>query len=122
MNEKLKESIVQEFVKSEGVDIDPARLLKVLYAELDVIGQAMIEAMLPKWKAAPQGSLCLSCGKESLERSHYLMGGPFSGTVRCTACEYRDTVVGYLSRTIVKVEPMPEGAKPPSPDEKPEDG
>lgn len=111
MNEKQKEALVQEFLRQNGVDIDPARVLEGMDAELDAIGRAMIEASLPKWKAAPQGSLCPSCGKETLERSHYLMGGPFSGTVKCTACGHHDTVVGYLSRTIVKVEPMPDGAK-----------
>ena len=35
---------------------------------------------------------------------------PFGGSVRCTKCDYRDSVTGYLGRSMVQVEPLPEGA------------
>ena len=64
------------------------------------------------WEAAPEGSECPRC-KGALERSRGLMvSGPWSGSVRCTNCDYRDSVMGYLGRSMFQVEPMPKGAEP----------
>ncbi len=58
------------------------------------------------WDKAPKGSKCPSCGNETLERSKHLMGGPWSGSIRCTACGHTDSLVGYLGKTMIKVQPL----------------
>lgn len=60
---------------------------------------------------APEFS-CPRC-KGNVERTVGLMlTSPWAGSVRCTKCEYRDSVSGYLGRSMIQVEPMPEGAAP----------
>lgn len=62
------------------------------------------------WEAAPDGFDCPRC-KGALERSRGLMiASPWAGSVRCTACDYRDSVTGYLGRSLIQVQPMPPGA------------
>ena len=63
---------------------------------------------LIRWVDAPEGAKCLGCGKETLERSVPLMGGKWSGSVRCKECDYRDSLMTYLGKTIITVEPLPE--------------
>jgi len=41
-----------------------------------------------------------------------MLASPWVGSVRCTKCEYRDSVSGYLGRSMIQVEPLPEGAVP----------
>ena len=49
--------------------------------------------------------------KAGMERTMGLMlMSPWAGSVRCTKCDYRDSVTGYLGRSMVKVDPLPEGA------------
>lgn len=65
-----------------------------------------------QWVPAPEGSQCPHC-KGALERTTSLMlSSSFTGSVRCTACTYKDTVCGYLGRSMIQVEPMPPGAVP----------
>jgi hypothetical protein len=69
--------------------------------------QKLVEAFTSvTWTKAPKGSKCPSCGKEALERSKQLMGGPWSGSIRCKGCGHTDTLVGYLGKTIVEVQPL----------------
>ncbi len=64
------------------------------------------------WEPAPEGFDCPRCNAR-LERTKGLMlSSPWSGAVRCTGCEYRDSVTGYVGRSMIKVEPLPEGANP----------
>lgn len=62
------------------------------------------------WEAAPEGSECPRC-KAALEKSRGLiLSSPWAGSVRCTKCDYRDSVMGYLGRSMIQVEPLPDGA------------
>lgn len=64
-----------------------------------------------RWIPSPESSVCPDCGSP-MERSYSLMGGPYSGSVRCTKCTYRDSVTGYFGKSIFKVEHLPDGALP----------
>lgn len=62
------------------------------------------------WVPAPEGFACPLC-KGKLERTcGHMLSSPWSGSVRCTACTYRDSVCSYLARSMFSVEPMPPGA------------
>lgn len=62
------------------------------------------------WEPAPEGSDCPRC-KSPMERTRGLMlASPWAGSVRCTKCDYRDSVTGYLGRSMIQVQPMPPGA------------
>lgn len=62
------------------------------------------------WEPAPEGFKCRWC-EAPMERSRGLMiSGPWAGTVRCTKCEYRDSVMSYLGKSMIEVQPMPPGA------------
>lgn len=64
------------------------------------------------WEPAPEGSDCPRC-KSPLERTRGLtLTSPWAGAVRCTKCDYRDSVTGYLGRSMVQVQSMPPGATP----------
>lgn len=63
-----------------------------------------------RWVPAPDGFQCPHC-KGAMERTTSLMlVSPFAGAVRCTACDYKHTVCGYLGQSMIQVEPMPPGA------------
>jgi len=98
--------------------------LKKRFPEFDAVQQArlLLEAIknpIPlqvtnlfgvSWEPAPEGSDCPRC-KGPMERTRGLMlSSPWSGSVRCTKCDYRDSVTGYLGRSMIQVEPMPDGA------------
>lgn len=62
------------------------------------------------WSPCGPEFSCPRC-KAGMERTTGLMMmSPWAGSVRCTQCDYRDSVTGYLGRSMVKVEPLPEGA------------
>lgn len=64
------------------------------------------------WVKAPGGYACRGCGMETLERSRRLMGGPWSGVVRCTGCGRRETLASYLGKAMVEVRPLKPGEAP----------
>lgn len=65
-----------------------------------------------RWEPASEDFLCPRC-EAPLERSRGLMlMSPWAGSVRCTKCDFRDSVVGYLGRSMIQVQPMPPGATP----------
>lgn len=52
---------------------------------------------------------CPGCkAKGTLNRTYLLMGGPYSGLISCSACEWKQGVIEYLGRRMITVEPMPE--------------
>jgi len=62
------------------------------------------------WEATSEEFTCPRC-EAQLERSRGLMiSGPWAGSVRCTKCDYRDSVLSYLGKSMVQVQPMPPGA------------
>lgn len=90
--------------------VEQARLL--LEAVKNPIPLQMTQLFGISWEAAPEGFDCPRC-KGALERTRGLMiASPWAGSVRCTKCDYRDSVTGYLGRSMIQVEPMPPGATP----------
>lgn len=80
-----------------------------------------------RWEAASKEFTCHRCSSP-LERTRGLMlTSPWSGSVRCTKCEYKDSVMGYLGKSMIQVQPMPPGAKliydqePDMPEDPPDD-
>lgn len=63
-----------------------------------------------RWVPAPEWSKCPHCDGP-LERTVGLtLASPWAGSVRCTLCPYKNSVMGYLGSEIIKVERMPQGA------------
>jgi hypothetical protein len=60
----------------------------------------------------PMDMDCPKCGAKRMEWTTSLMWGPYSGTVECKGCEYKDTFMNFMARSIIKVQPMPPGAEP----------
>lgn len=52
---------------------------------------------------------CPACGG-TLHRVHMPLTGPYSGSVVCSACDFRDTVVSFLGKQIFVVESLPPAA------------
>lgn len=65
-----------------------------------------------QWVKAPVGTQCNSCQSKNVERSVPLLGGRFSGSVRCKDCGHRESVMSHLAKTCFTVEPLPPGAMP----------
>lgn len=72
------------------------------------IAKKIMEALVPTWKPAPAGSKCTQCGSEDVQRSHIFMGGPFSGSVKCNACGFTESVMSHIGKTCIEVRPMTE--------------
>jgi hypothetical protein len=60
---------------------------------------------------APDGSKCPSCHKETLKIKRMPLSGAYSGGIYCFSCDFRDSVIGYLGKQMVQVQPMPQGAE-----------
>lgn len=56
---------------------------------------------------APIGTKCPSCDKETLKIRSMPLSGPYSGSIICFSCNYTDSVVSFLGKQMVRVEPMP---------------
>lgn len=55
----------------------------------------------PVWETYGDKS-CPDCNKNSLLIGKAPAWGPFPGLVRCSACSYNDSVVGYESKVVEK--------------------
>ncbi len=64
------------------------------------------------WKPCAPEFSCPQCGGNIERTAGLMLVSPWAGSVRCTKCDYRDSVTGYVGRSMVQVEPMPEGAAP----------
>ena len=64
-----------------------------------------------QWIPAPESSTCPDCASP-MERSYTIMQGPWSGAIRCTKCDYRNSVMTYLASQCFEVQPMHPGAMP----------
>jgi len=91
MNDDLKKSIIA------GLGVDP----KLLDGDTQFSTCFTVESVAP--------DPCPKCGSE-MKLRRMALSGPYSGGVQCTVCSYRDSVVGYLGKQMVKVEPLPDGA------------
>lgn len=72
------------------------------------MAKALIEPLTPKWGKAPKGARCTKCGAGDLERSIIPVGGPYSGSVRCSSCGHQESVACHVGKTCFSVEPLPE--------------
>jgi hypothetical protein len=59
---------------------------------------------------APEGTLCPSCKKETLIIHKMPLSGPYSGGIICSSCDHRDSVIGFLGKQMINVQPLPDGA------------
>lgn len=50
---------------------------------------------------------CPSCGS-ALHRVTMKFSGPYSGSVVCGSCEFRDSAISYLGKKVFIVEPLPD--------------
>jgi predicted RNA-binding Zn-ribbon protein involved in translation (DUF1610 family) len=73
------------------------------------LAKKMISALSPRMIDAHPDFKCPMCGGLML-RSQALFQHTFGGVVQCKSCSYRDSVMQYLGRSIIHIEPMPDGA------------
>lgn len=64
----------------------------------------LIQPLIPRWESAPDN--CPECDSDNLQRSVIPIGGPYSGSIHCPDCGHRESVMNYLGRTMIKVEPL----------------
>lgn len=81
-------------------------------AQLKSGGRTDFSEMLGiRWEPAPKGFQCPMCNG-GMERTRGLMlTSPWVGGVRCTACEYKNSVCGYLAQSMFRVEPLQTGGR-----------
>jgi hypothetical protein len=73
-------------------------------------GNLLPRSMLME-RDAPIGTKCPSCDKEGLKIRSMPLTGPYSGSIICLSCNYRDSVVNFLGKQMFQVQPMPQGAE-----------
>lgn len=71
------------------------------------LARKMISALSPRMVDAHPDFKCPRCNG-LMQRSVSLH--TFGGVVQCKSCSYRESVMGYLGRSMIKVEPLPGGA------------
>lgn len=64
-----------------------------------------------RWEPVPYFS-CPKCNGLMEKTCGLMLASPWAGSVRCTKCNYQDSVSGYLGKSIIEVQPMPPGALP----------
>jgi transcription elongation factor Elf1 len=69
----------------------------------------MISALSPCMVDAHPDFKCPRCNG-LMQRSVALLQHTFGGVVQCKSCSYRDSVMGYLGRSMIQVEPMTGGS------------
>lgn len=93
-------------------DFDAEEQAKILLEAIKNPIPLQVSFLGIQWGPAPEGSVCPRC-EAPLERARGLsLMSPWAGSVRCTKCDFRDSVVGYLGRSMIQVQPMPPGAEP----------
>ena len=76
-------------------------------------GADVLTSMLGlRW--TPLSEPCPKCKNTTLQRGANLMSGPYGGQVKCftEGCDHRESSYGFLGRTMIQVQPMPDGALP----------
>lgn len=54
---------------------------------------------------------CPRCSSKALKTVRVAgFGSPYVGQVYCTSCDYRDSVMSFLGKSLFTVQPLPEGA------------
>lgn len=65
-----------------------------------------------RWEPAQESFKCPRCNGALERTAGAIICGPYAGSVRCVACDYRSSVMRYLAEQAFKVEPLPPGALP----------
>ena len=92
---KLKDNLVKKMIENQ---------------KLAAEGKEPLPSMLIE-RNAPTGSKCPRCDKETLKVKSMPFSGAYSGSIYCSSCDFRDSVMGYLGKQMVQVQPMPQGAE-----------
>ena len=112
---KLMEALLGNQVKhSEGSTAEErVRETRELWEAMKIPIPLQVTTLFAiSWSPCGPEFSCPRC-KAGMERTTGLMlMSPWAGSVRCTQCDYRDSVTGYLGRSMVQVEPLPDGAVP----------
>ena len=89
---KLKDEIVKLMIENQ----------KKVAKESNLLPRSMLME-----RDAPIGTKCPSCDKETLKIRSMPLSGPYSGSIICLSCNYSDSVVSFLGKQMVRVEPLP---------------
>jgi hypothetical protein len=89
---KLKDEIVKLMIDNQ----------KRVAKESNLLPRSMLME-----RDAPIGTKCPSCDKETLKIRSMPLSGPYSGSIICFSCNYSDSVVNFLGKQMIRVEPLP---------------
>ncbi len=92
---KLKDDLIKKMVENQ----------KLAAERKDSLTSMLVD------RNAPAGSKCPRCDKETLKVKSMPFSGAYSGSIYCSSCDFRDSVIGYLGKQMIQVEPMPQGAQ-----------
>lgn len=98
-------------------DDDPRkRMVEVMLQNQEAFSRGIkdpLDSLLnnPLMTTSTAPSNCPKCDSE-MKVTRQAMTGPYGGVVHCDSCGYRDSVVAYLGRQMISIEPLPDGAEP----------
>lgn len=87
-----------------------SHLLETLLAHQQ--GDVHLNPLWMRWEPLDDSFSCPKCQSTMERTAGIFFPGTFSGSVRCTKCSYRDSVASFLCTSILRVEPLPDGALP----------
>jgi len=93
MTDDFKQKIVEAFIKNQKGELEP-------------------DSLWFRWEPAHESFKCPRCNGALERTAGAIICGPYAGSVRCGACDYRSSVMRYLVEQAFKVEPLPPGALP----------
>jgi hypothetical protein len=75
-----------------------------------IMARAITTPLIPQPRKPPPGTKCGKCGSENVLLFRSLLGGAYSGWLKCQepGCGHQEGVMHYLGRNMVVVEPLPE--------------
>ena len=113
---KLPEEVKQKLREKAKMRKEQKNKMFDQHGNLDEnIKKQMIEAMasvqgeqnsLIVEEKAPEDSICPNCTNNSLTIKRMILTGPWSGHISCDNCDYKATLINFLSTRIIKVEPI----------------
>jgi len=73
------------------------------------LGEILTQSLIPMYVKMPKEDKCPKCGKGKLIRMRLAMSRTMGGMIICQKkdCDYRESVVSYLGKKIISVEPLP---------------
>jgi len=71
------------------------------------MGKRLVEAtLMPKECEAPKGTSCSKCGSEDVIVMRALFSHWSGGEIVCKNCGYKRSVIDYLGKSMITVEPI----------------